>query len=167
VRDAVTDANGKFEITGLPIGKATLTSDAPFGFEPSMFKQEIEIKDPRACSEVNIEITEVARASGVVVDTSGRPVAGIEVDAVAAELADFAPPPYQRPVSTDEQGIFAFDRLPPGEYVFGVHLTKPQFGRPKGTPRFLPGTHRADQAQIIELRAGDRTDVGVLKLADR
>jgi hypothetical protein len=166
-RDTVTDANGKFEIMGVPVGKATLTAVAPFGFEPEIFEEEIEIKDPRACSEVDFSIEQVARASGVVVDGSGQPVGGIEVDAVAAELAGFDPPPYQDPVTTDEHGIFEFPWLPPGAYVFGVNLTKFPRGPRKGIPLFLPGTRLASKATVIELRAGNRTDVGVLRLTDR
>jgi hypothetical protein len=167
VRDAVTDAHGKFEITGLPVGKATVTSIAPFGFEPSFFEHEIEIRDPRACSEVSFSIRQAARASGTVVDASGQLVSGIWIDVVAAELAGLAPWPYQFPVKTDENGIFEFTELPPGAYVFGVNLTKVPGRPPEGEPLFLPGTRLAPQATVIELRAGDRTDVGVLRMVER
>jgi hypothetical protein len=165
VRDVVTDANGTFDVTGLPVGKATLTSVAPFGYEPATMERAVEITHPRGCREVNLWIEQAARVSGVVVDASGRPVAGIEVDAVAAELAGYALPPYQRPVKTDEDGVFEFGRLPPGAYVFGVNLTKTP--GPKGTPLYLPGTRLAVEATVIELRAGDRRDVGVLRLTER
>jgi hypothetical protein len=163
VRDAVTDANGKFEIAPLPVGKATLTSVAPFGYEPSIFEHEIEIRDPRACREINLSIQPVARASGVVIDASGRPAAAIYIDAVAAELAGFAPPPHQIPVKTNDHGIFEFEHLPPGVYVFGTNLTN----RPEGPPLFLPGTRVAREARVVELRAGDCKDVGVLRLVER
>jgi hypothetical protein len=163
VRDSVTDANGKFEIAGLPVGEATLTSVAPPGYEPSVFEHKIEIRDPRACSEVNFSIRPVARASGQVRDAFGRPAANVYIDAVAAELAGFAPPAHQRPVKTDDHGTFEFEDLPPGVYVFGVNLTN----GPKGTSLFLPGTRVAAEATVIELRAGDRKDVGVLRLTER
>jgi hypothetical protein len=115
---------------------------------------------------VDFSIEQVAQASGVFVDSAGRPVAGIEVDAVAAELAGFDPPPYQDPVKTDEDGTFEFPRLPPGVYVFGVNLTKPPRSPSKGVPLFLPGTRLAAEAAVIELRAGDRKDVGVLQLTE-
>ena len=98
-------------------------------------------------------------------DASGRPVAGLEVEAVAAELAGFDPPPYQQPVKTDARGVFEFDDLPPGSYVFGVNLTK-RPGSPRGGVRvFLPGTSRPREATVVELNAGDRKDVGVLRVA--
>jgi hypothetical protein len=163
VRDAVTDTDGRFEITGLPVGKATLTSVAPAGYEPAIFEHEIEIRDPRACSHVDISIHPTARASGVVVDSAGRPASGISIDAVAAELAGFAPPAHQMPVKTDDHGVFEFEDLPPGVYVFGMNLTT----RSEGTSLFLPGTRLASEAKVIELRPGDRRDVGVLRLTQR
>jgi hypothetical protein len=166
-RDVVTDADGRFEILNLPLGKAAVTIVVPFGFEPSPVEQEIELRDGRACSEVNLPIQQIARASGLVVDASGRPLAGVSVDAVAAELAGFDPPPHQYPVKTDERGAFEFTTLPPGVYVFGVNLTKDPYGRPRGKSLFLPNTAVASEATVIELKAGDRKEVGTLRLVDR
>jgi hypothetical protein len=124
----------------LPIGEVVITAVLPFGFEPSTFEREIELRDPRACSQVNFSIHPVARASGSVVDASGRPLAGVAIDAVAGELTGFDPPPDQPPVRTDERGVFEFRDLPPGVYVFGVNLTKPPYGRREGTAS-VPAGH--------------------------
>ena len=165
-RDVVTGADGRFEVSSLPVGKATVSIVPPFGFEPSPFEREIEIKDARACSLVDLTIQQLARASGLVVDAAGRPLVGIDVDAVAAELAGFSPDQYQRPVKTDERGAFEFRDLPPGKYVFGINLTKDPSHRPRpGAPVFLPGTRTASEATVVELKAGDRKDVGTLRLA--
>jgi hypothetical protein len=165
-RDFVTGADGRFQVSNLPIGKATVTVVLPPGFEPSSFEQEIELTDPRACAEVSLQIRQIARVSGTVVDASGRPLAGVSVDAVAAELAGFDPPPYQYPARTDERGAFEFSSLPPGVYVFGVNLTKEPYARPRGKSVFLPGTAVAKEATMIELKAGDNKEVGVLRLVD-
>ena len=113
LREIATDASGRFEIPNLPPGQATVTVFAPFGFDVRQLEREIEIRD-RGCSEVDFDISQIARASGTVVDASGRPIPGVEVEAVAAELAGFDPPPYQQPVKTDARGVFEFDDLPPG-----------------------------------------------------
>jgi hypothetical protein len=163
-RDVTTNADGRFDIRDLPAGKAAVTVVLPPGFEPSSFEQEIVLGDPRACGEIDLPIQQVARASGTVVDASGRPLGGVSVDAVAAELAGFDPPPYQHPAQTDERGAFKFDYLPPGAYVFGVNLTKSPYGRPRGKSVFLPGTAVAKEATVIELKPGDTTDVGTLRV---
>jgi len=167
LRDVVTDAHGRYDVPNLPTGKVSVTVVPPFGFDMRYLERELEIRDLRACGQADFTISQVARAAGSVVDASGRPVAGVEVEAVAAELAGFDPPPFQRPVRTDHRGVFEFEDLPPGTYVFGVNLTKRPGARQSGKPVFLPGTALAREATIIELKPGDRKETGVLRLADR
>jgi hypothetical protein len=167
-RDAVTDRHGRYEIAGLPLGGSTLTVAAPHGFDSRGLQRELDLRDTRACNERNFELSYAASASGSVIDAAGRALAGIRVEAVAAELAGHRPPPYQEPAITNERGAFEFDKLPPGIYVFGVNLTQPLYGRAtQGPAVFLPGVAVASDATVIELRPGDRTPVGVLRLNDR
>ncbi len=166
-RDVLTDADGRFELTNVPVGKTTISVLAPLGFDARHLTYEIDITDPRACSLQNFTLTLRATASGTVVDASGRPLAGLYVDAVAAELAGFDPPPYQSPVKTDERGRFEVDDLPPGRYVFGIHLTK-RPGLPRsGASVFFPGVTAAKDATVFELKAGAEAEVGVLKVTGR
>jgi hypothetical protein len=167
LREVVTDAHGRFEVPNLPTGKITVSVVPQFGFDTRHLERELELKDLRACGEVNFTISQIATASGSVVNASGRPVAAVEVEAVAAELAGFDPPPFQRPVKTDDRGAFEFEDLPPGNYVFGVNLTKRPGAPQTGNPVFLPGTGLARDANVVELKPGDRKEVGLLRLADR
>ena len=64
-------------------------------------------------------------------------------------------------------GVFIFDDLAPGRYVFGVNITKPLRGTPQGASVFLPGVPNASDAKVIELTAGDEVNVGVLRLPPR
>lgn len=141
-----------------------VTIAVPPGFEPSGMEYPIDLTDSRACSEISFAITPIAGASGWVVDETGRPIAGIAVDAVAAELAGFDPPPHQSPATTDEHGRFEFTRLPPGDYVFGVNLTANPGRRRHGPPLFLPGTAVPGEAVVLVLQPGDRKEAGVLSL---
>jgi hypothetical protein len=163
-RDAVSDADGKFDITGLPVGKAIFSASVPFGFEPRGWETEFEIHDPRACYQIDVPIQQSAKVSGTVVDAAGKPLKGVRVDAVAEELAGFNPPQHQYPDTTNERGEFRFERLPPGRYVFGVNLTNPGYGPRTGVPIFLPGTPLVREASVIELKAGDAKELGVLTL---
>ena len=164
LRDVITDKRGQYELSGVPLGRISISAATPFGFR-SVSAREFEIKDLRACVESDFTIAAEAEASGTVVDASGRPVSGVVVDAVASELAGYQPKAFQQPVRTDERGVFTFENLPPGSYVFGINLTKAL--RPSGRPVFLPGTPVAREASIFELKAGDRKDVGVLRLVER
>jgi hypothetical protein len=166
-RDAVTDDHGRYEIAGLPVGEWSLSVTMPDGFSPRYVEREFELRDPRACSQHDFRISHEAGARGIVVDGAGRALAGISVDAVAAELAGHLPPAYQTPVKTNANGQFEFDRLPPGTYVFGVNLTKDVTATPARPATFLPGTALARDAARIELKPGDNKDVGVVRLPER
>ena len=170
-RDVTTDRDGRFEVSGLPVGTMTLTLIPPAGFDNSYLEETIEIRNLHACTARDFQLSHVARASGMVVDATDRPLPDVSVDAVAAELAGHQPPPYQRPVRTDARGRFVFDDLPPGLYVFGVNLTKPEWTppnyKPAGPGVFLPGTSVVREAATLELKANERVDVGVLRLTVR
>jgi hypothetical protein len=167
-KDAVTDAHGRFEVLNLPVGKASVQVFAPFGFDARYLTREVDLRDARACGALDFQLMMRATVSGAVVDASGQPLAGIEVEAIAAELAGFDPPPYQYPVKTDARGIFQFEMLSPGSYVFGINITKPRYGgQRKGTSIFLPGVLKAGDATVIELSAGDEKNVSVIQMPKR
>jgi hypothetical protein len=166
-REVLTDRYGRYELAGLPTGAVTITATPPFGFDTRGMERDIDLENPRGCGEANFTFTPRAQASGVVVDAGGRPLAGVPVEAVAAELAGYRPEAFQTPARTDAAGRFEFDTLPPGTYVFGVNLTRDAAGRNPGLPTFFPGTALAQEAIIIELKAGDRTDIGTLRLQER
>jgi hypothetical protein len=168
VRNGVTGTDGRYEITNLPAGKTTLSILFPFGFRPESFDKEVDLSDAKACRQFDFSIRPVASASGLVVDASGHPLAGVSIDAVAAELAGFDPLRHQYPPKTDEHGVFEFSDLPPGSYVFGVNLAKERYDQPRrGVSIFLPGTSVASEATVFELKAGDRKDLGTLRLTGR
>lgn len=166
-REVFTDALGRYEVPNLPTGEVTVSVIPPAGFQMRYLERQLELRDLRACSEMDFTISQVGSVSGMVVDASGRPVADVAIDAVAAELAGFDPPPFQYPARTDNRGAFEFEDLPPGRYVFGVNLTKRPGARQGGQPLFLPGTALAGEATVIEVRPGDHQEIGVLRLTDR
>lgn len=162
-RELVTDAHGQFEATNLPPGTITLSIFPPPGFHVLNPEMTFELGD-RGCAEANFPLSQIASAYGRVVDATGQPVPGVMVDAVAAELAGYDPPPYQHPVTSDESGRFTFEGLPPGVYVFGTNLTVRPGTKRTARPIFLPGTYVPREAAVIELRAGDNRDLGILRV---
>jgi hypothetical protein len=166
LRDLVTDRNGEYELQGVPLGAVSISVATPFGFSPEAPRQ-FEVTDLRACIAADFTLRAESAAHGLVVDAAGRPLSGILVEAVSAELAGYKPDAIFEPVTTDAGGQFAFDYLPPGRYVFGVNVTKGRYKPSTGPTTFLPGTAAANDAAVFELKPGDRTDLGVLRLTSR
>ena len=167
-RDLTTDRDGRYEMTGLPPGPVSLSLVVPVGFSIRAGGDlETKLTDPRACVAADFTIAPSARASGVVVDAAGRPVTGVEIEAVAEELAAFRPKPVHAAARTGADGRFNFEYLPPGRYVFGIAITIGEYQKPSGPAIFLPGTLVSGEAKVFELKPGDTIDAGVLRLPAR
>jgi hypothetical protein len=54
--DATTNKDGRFEILGVPPGRATVSVLPPPVFSSRHLEIPIEIKDPRACTEVSFQV---------------------------------------------------------------------------------------------------------------
>jgi hypothetical protein len=165
-RDVVTDRNGEYELQGVPLGPVSISVATPFGSVADGLR-EFELTDLRACIAADFTVRMQAAVHGLVVDEAGRPLSGIPVEAVAAELAGYKPATIFLPETSDDRGRFSFGYLPPGRYVFGVNITKGRYKPPSAPATFLPGTAVAKDAAVFELKPGDRTDLGVLRLTSR
>lgn len=137
----------------------------PFGFAAHT-PPEFEVTDLRACIAADFTLRAESAAHGLVVDETGRPLSGILVEAVAAELAGYQPDTiFEAAKPTTAAGLPS--TTCPRAYVFGVNLTKGRYKPPSGPARFLPGAVTAKGATVFELKAGDRTDLRVLRLTSR
>jgi hypothetical protein len=167
VREAITDADGRYEIGGLPIGEVSVSVDAPRGTNPRTAARDLRLDDRRGCGQANFELFYSATATGRVVDRSGQPVARVQIEAVDFELAGHGPAP-QWSAWVDASGRFTFDDLPPGRYVFGIGLTRVPHVPPKPRSRevYLPGVLLVSDARVVDVKAGDEIELGVLRLPD-
>ena len=110
-REVVTNGNGEYELQGVPLGTVSVSVATPFGFVETP-PLEFEVTDLRACIATDFTLRAKSGAHGLVVDEAGRPLSGILVEAVAAELAGYKPDTIFEPAKIDEHGQFVFDRLP-------------------------------------------------------
>jgi hypothetical protein len=165
-RHLLTDRDGRYELTGVPLGPVSISVVTPSGFRTAG-ERDVEVKDLRACVAADFTMHAESAAYGIVTDEHGRPLAGVRVEAVADELAGYQPKAMHNPATTNTEGRFSFDHLPPGAYVFGVRITSELNASPSSSPTFLPGTGRADEATVFQLKTGDRTDVGTIRLVQR
>jgi hypothetical protein len=138
VREAVADALGRFEFSGVPYETLDLAASMP-GFLEALYGQArpglpgtpIRLNANQRVSVV-LRLSRGSSISGTVFDTRGNPASGISVYA-----------PRQRPWSdgetlnveggnavTDDAGRYRVSDLPPGRYIVMGHRVWPNYERP-------------------------------------
>ena len=167
-QEAVTDAQGRYSLTGLPPGDYEVTLHLPETLTTYEPKRRVTVAD-RGCSVTNFYLTDNGRVGGRVLDVEGKPVSGVNVAVVDAEgkNPEFR---YGHYVRTDSEGHYKFEGLPPGRYLLGLHVAGfPQPDDPTNVyPRtYYPGVARTEEAEVLELKAGEELKGRDLRLPPR
>jgi beta-lactamase regulating signal transducer with metallopeptidase domain len=167
-RSATADADGRFEISGLPPGRYLLTASR-LGYLLTGF-QNPPAREPRVYHENGLYLSVPAQTpfqiavylgtrpivSGIVVDARGDPVERVPVEVYRLLYDVTGVRTRDRFVSgrgtTDDRGEFRVDALPPGEYVFRVSelLNGGRFA-----PLYYPSTPNVAKAETIVVAADD------------
>jgi hypothetical protein len=101
--------------------------------------------------------------SGRVVDMSGSPVGGVDIDLKLAGEANIRDAADGHP-RTDALGRFEVSRLPPGRYLLGINLIG-DFQSDRRYPRtFYPGTQREEEAAYLTVGTNRRVSGVTLRL---
>ncbi|HVO10207.1 MAG TPA: carboxypeptidase-like regulatory domain-containing protein [Vicinamibacteria bacterium] len=113
--EAMSDADGRYEIAGLAPGTWTLTASHPDWSDTSA---NLEVKE--AAASLDLRLGRGAAVAGVVL-AGGRAVPGAQVTLSAAGEAGFGmgagmPGGDEQSALTDDAGRFRFERLPAGRY---------------------------------------------------
>jgi protocatechuate 3,4-dioxygenase beta subunit len=119
--EALTDADGRYEIAGLAPGSWTLTAAHP---DWSDATARVEVKDAPAVAD--IRMGRGGTVAGAVL-AGGRPVAGAQVVLRAAGDSGFRMSPGllgggEQSAMTDDGGRFRFERLSAGRYTVVASL---------------------------------------------
>ncbi len=136
---AATDSRGRYEISGLPVGRVTLTAESPgyYTLEAGGLASRSIV---RSCpAEGDCPATDFALARGAVIegwltDDAGDPLPGAQVSVRPMEPGgEPAPPPTMgRPggLVSDDRGYFRVWGLPPGRYEVTAYERAGRFGGP-------------------------------------
>ena len=163
-----TDAQGRFEFTGLPAGRYGLETTkilhltSRYGSDRSRAPStQISLTRGRALTNVDLVLRTGSAVTGTVVDEAGEPVAGMMIRALktrgSAELR-FATSAFgAQPQRTDDRGRFRLFGLLPGTYfiaasmdgVMGLAQTIDAW-----PPTFYPGTAELASASPVQIEAG-------------
>lgn len=161
---AVSDGNGRWQLSGIPQG-TYLLSASKAGYAPSAFgqKRQWEPGTPLSIGGPKIELPDLilVRAgaiTGVVVDADGEPVMDATVAAMKRSFLQGSERliPMGRVAATDDLGQFRVFGLPAGEYYLtasvkgGVAAAAQSGGY---APTYYPGSADFAEAQAVRVRA--------------
>jgi hypothetical protein len=155
--DAVTNADGEYELTGLPPGRYKIAANlADYYYRGDYWVREIEVAD-RGCAEASFTALNDSRITGRVLrpDETGLPRAAVELIPVDVDPASV------RRMSLDltfanEKGEFVLAQIPPGRYLLGVNITLSPDKESPFPRTFYPGTSDRSKATVIEVGLGQK-----------
>ena len=153
--DAVTGADGAYELTGLPAGNYTVYAEVPdyYHRDPSL-KRRVELVD-RGCAELDFIAQNKSQLTGRVITLEGMGLARARVQLVPV---DAEPTRLGGDVSfSDKNGRFSLERIAPGQYHLGVNLASSPDRDAPFPPTFYPGTTDRSKAMVIEISLGGET----------
>jgi hypothetical protein len=107
-----TDANGRFELAGVPAGSMSLRVE--HDVYPTVVDGPFEVDAERGVPDRVITVGVGGSIAGVVLDEDGRPEAGVEVSAISMERR--GPGRSSEQVRSTSDGGFRFGQLAPGRY---------------------------------------------------
>ncbi len=137
--EASSDADGRFEITGLGPGPYRVTASHPSWTETTT---SVDLKD--APASVEIRLGRGGTLSGTVV-SGAHPVVGASVVLAAAGEGFRGPFGGEQEAISDDAGRFRFERLTPGRYAATASL------RGQSSPPVDVALPTADAAQDVSL----------------
>src|SRR5262245_49134206 len=159
-KSAVTDRNGRYELTELPAGKFTLSASkanyvgVSYGqTRPRGVGKTIELADGQAMANVNFTMQRTGVITGRILDEFGDPVVDVMVMAMRSQYVNGERrmmPAGGRPSTTNDVGDYRIYNLQPGTYYISATLRSFMPGesddRSGYSPTYFPGTGSVAEA---------------------
>jgi hypothetical protein len=118
---SVTDARGRYSIELPAAGRYALSVNLPATSYAAAATRTIELSDPRACVQRDVDVLFDGQLTGRVVDSRGRGVAGLTVAHVRLKRDGGVRPERTRALTRDDGG-FRIGKVPPGPFAVVVEL---------------------------------------------
>jgi beta-lactamase regulating signal transducer with metallopeptidase domain len=176
VRDlptATTDNEGRYQLSGLPPARFTLTA-AKGGLvtlqhgqrRPNEPGRPIDLGDGQTLEQLDIALPTGGVITGVVLDETGEPLGGAVVQAQRRRFVEGVPQPTPAPAAvdvTDDLGRFRLYGLPAQTFFVGAIATDPRMSdmlrvasaTSRGGATYHPGTLSASQANLVSVGPGE------------
>src|SRR5206468_641889 len=110
---------------------------------------------PGGCDETNIGLIPDGRISGRIFDSTGTPLAGIFIEAVPLD-SNLGKNYYFRMTYcvSDDKGEYGINKIPSGNYLLGINLTRQPYGDLPYQSTYFPGVTSKGEAKVISLDTG-------------
>ena len=173
---AVTDATGAFVFDDIPNGEYTIRFTLPDGWRMLLFwtsqsnehsdSIENRVRIQERTLAINAHVTSAGGLEGRLLDSNGRPLKDITMNAIPRERAGTMQPNEQFPMSfSSANGDFGFGVLPDGEYVLLVNWTgmPPDLGRPPFPSYWYASPTCPDCTAVFSVKKGRLINLGDVK----
>jgi hypothetical protein len=120
VNSTVTDNAGRYSIELSSAGRHALTVDLPDTQYPIQPRYAIDVLDPHACVERDIDVAFNGRIAGRIIEANGRGLAGLPVVNVSTATTNRTA--QRTAVLTRDDGTYDMARLPPGPFQVRIDI---------------------------------------------
>lgn len=151
--EITTDKKGAYRVEGLPAGGYTVTISPPQGLTTGQTEEKISLANG-GCATVSFWLENDGRLNGRIFNPQGLPVNKAEVVLIEFDKERYRG--HSETAYSDEEGRYAFKRIPPGRYVLSIRfdgMTSQQRPFPQ---TYYPGVGEKSQATVITLAEGQR-----------
>ena len=181
--EATTDAEGRYQLTGLAAGDYFVLPLAPGFAPPSLDNQQLFPRFTRLAAGVTVKdfdfvLVRGGVISGRVTNANGKPVIRESISLFWIDARGEKQRYFNRVSSflmftTDDRGAYRLYGLPAGRYLLGVGKTNEnafstEINSPYYPLTFYPNATEEAQAKIVDLKAGSELtniDITVVSLA--
>jgi len=142
-----TNSLGQYSFTGLPPGEYNI--DAGFPGHRLAYPPDDLALYPNGCVEEDMTMKVDRRVQGILRDASGTPVPDMLVEMVPVKRNLER---WHEPIllaQTDDQGRYAIDGIPPGDYYLGVNIRSAPIKQRPYPSTYYPNT--ADITQALQI----------------
>ena len=144
---AFTDKNGRFQVKQLKPGKYKVEPQFPANYTSEEKFLDVDIDDRGAADVAFVAVID-GRVSGRIVDVAGNSFNHILLDMVGTDKSVSG-------YSTGDDGEFAVEGAPPGEYVLYVEMQRADKTK---RPYYYPGTFEREKAAVIRVGLAEKVD---------
>lgn len=153
----VTD-RGEFRVASRGAGTYRVSVNVPAHFYSDAPVSTVTLRDARSCANVDVALHDNGHITGRVVDSAGRPVAGLTLELGVAGSGQ------GRRTVTGRDGRYALARIPSGRFVLSVPAGPSRASSGRSIRLFHPGVGTAAAATRVVLAAGEHLDLADFRI---